>query len=566
MFRFLISTSALTLTASALLAADIPADSTIEAATLYPRGATLTRSATFDATAGQHRIIIDDLPLSFDPASLRIEGAGDAAFTILSVDHRVDRLPPEEDVKSPERLALEDEIEELEGDIRDLETQIATHRAAAEVAAKRIAFIDGLIEREAERMAEDVDAARAGTEIWTEALGVISTEMERALADQIAAEVRVGNVEREIEEVEETLEERRQALAALDLPPPPRSIATVTVATETDVQGILALSYRVNSAGWEPVYDLRLERGEENSLQLDRHARVYQQTGEDWSGIDMTLSTARPSGRMAAPDLPPYIIQIFSGFQERRKVGASLAPQAMLADRAERDLMVAEEAPAPEPVFVQQAEMQTEGETIVYRISNPVDVSGDGTVRQVGIDTSTFAVDLLARSTPVLDTNAYLYGAWENALGGPLLPGRAAIFREGGFVGQIRLPFIAAGDEAELPFGLLDSLVIARNTLEREDGDFGLIGTTNRRVERYEITARNVGLQSIPLVITDNMPVSENENVEVTPYARPKPTETDIDGKRGVQSWRIDLAPGADTRIEFGHTVTWPGDMQIILP
>ncbi|MEM1267693.1 MAG: DUF4139 domain-containing protein [Pseudomonadota bacterium] len=534
-------------------AADFTPESTLTSATLYPIGATLTRSAAVDLPAGRHRVILDDLPLELAPESLRVEGVGTTAFTILSVDHRIDRLPPDDPEISPERARLEAEIELLREQLIENDVAIRSETAWIEAAERRIDLVDALIRKQG--LGEQSALAVAD---WPTAFASIRAEAEAAIAARLAAEVSRERIQRSGDETREEIERLEAELDALELPPRPRSIATITLQADAATIAELAVSYRSDRAGWAPVYDLRLTRGEDDLLNLTRLARVHQETGENWEGVDLTLSTARPSANVAPPEVEERVLRPFVIGQAR---GASLTslearPEPMILPEAD----LSEPAPAPPPAraVAAQATFETRGQTVIYRITEPADVAGDGTVRQLTIDVREAEVDLVAHTAPAFDSAAYLVGEWQNTLGGPLLPGQAALFRDGTFVGETDLPFVAAGEIAELPFGREDGLLIERATLTREDGDFGLIGTSYRRVERFRITAENLSRRTVPLIVTDRAPVSENEDIRVTLSATPSPTDTDADGRRGVHRWRVDMMPGSVELIDFGYTITWP--------
>jgi hypothetical protein len=54
-------------------AAEIEAASTIDAVTVYPDGATVTRTLSVNLPCGDSIILVRDFPLGLDPASLRVQ-------------------------------------------------------------------------------------------------------------------------------------------------------------------------------------------------------------------------------------------------------------------------------------------------------------------------------------------------------------------------------------------------------------------------------------------------------------------------------------------------------------
>jgi N-terminal domain of unknown function (DUF4140) len=57
-----------------VLAADITAPSRIDAVTVYPGVATVTRVVEVEVPAGQHTLVVAGLPQALDPNSLRVDG------------------------------------------------------------------------------------------------------------------------------------------------------------------------------------------------------------------------------------------------------------------------------------------------------------------------------------------------------------------------------------------------------------------------------------------------------------------------------------------------------------
>ena len=71
-----------------LSAAELDVRSAIDAVTVYPDGATVTRLITVDLPAGDTTLIARDFPPRLDPASLRVEGESAAPLTIGAIDAR----------------------------------------------------------------------------------------------------------------------------------------------------------------------------------------------------------------------------------------------------------------------------------------------------------------------------------------------------------------------------------------------------------------------------------------------------------------------------------------------
>lgn len=548
----------------------IETSSTVARATVYPGAAAVTREAAFTALAGGHEIVLDDLPLRIEPDSLRVEGVGTAAYEITGIAYRrKSRLP--EPLPVAEREALEDEIRALEWERR---AQKDLANAAAERVRYMEAFREATLQTGPIRPYADGAAPAAprfldNVESWPEAWGMIARETVGANEDLAAAE-------RRLEDLDEQIAELRKQLADTQRPGPPRSVLTVSIEAPEAVSGELQITYLTREANWSPLYDLRLDRkdvGDGHALSVIRRAEVRQSTGEDWAGVKLSLSTARPSGRLAALK-PPLRQAVISADREEADMVGRAQGGAYLDDSAAkvrqsggeylRNLMPAQEAlteaPAPlEPVAAEQpsALSRYEGATVVFEIDTPLSLPGDGEVRQAFIGENTIDSDTLIRATPIVDEAAYLYAVYKNDAA-PLLPGRASLYRDGAYLGQHTLDYVAPGEKSALPFGPMESLVVKRSVKQRLSGEEGVFTTSNKERSRFILSAKNLGGESRTVTLFDALPYTETEEIDIDLISSLPPTERDVDGRRGALAWTFTLAPGAEKVIEFGYDISWP--------
>jgi len=112
-----------------LSAAELDVQSAVDAVTVYPDGATVTRLITVDLPQGDTTLIARDFPPGLDASSLRVEGETGARVTIGAIDARAPR--PERPPPAPE---LEQRSQALKDERAALEDQIG-----AEAARKRFA-------------------------------------------------------------------------------------------------------------------------------------------------------------------------------------------------------------------------------------------------------------------------------------------------------------------------------------------------------------------------------------------------------------------------------------------
>ncbi len=534
-------------------AVEIKTEAAVVAATLYPQGASVERSASFEVEAGRHSVLIGGMPADYRRESLRIEGAG--AFRILSIEERRAASRALEAQQSSPRRKIEDEIRKL----RDRRVFASN---AMEAAQRQLAYIEAMTKAQAQASATQDDTALVNASQWTAMWTSVGEGIKTALDTRNRAQI-------ELREIDEQMAGLRARLRDAGIERRLGPVLAVEIEAEAAVSGTLIARYQMNDANWAPVYDARLSLDDDPSVTLVRRARVRQGTGEDWTGIALTLSTARPGGRADAPD--PRLL--FARIEEAREEMA-FGQGGVLADQMMQKQMRAAPAMAPPPSPVADAApaqqimavAQLQGETVEYVIPGAVDISGSGEAKQVLIDERDGPVTLEVRSTPSLDTTAYLYAEFENAAEAPVLPGSASLYRDGVFVGTTMLARIAGGETTHLPFGSYDRIRITHAERERMEGEQGLIRSRQTERRRYVMSAENLGDKAMPVAIRDSMPYAENEDVEITLRADPKPDGKDVDDRKGALLWRFALKPGEKREIAHGYDVTYPTGVTLFLP
>ncbi len=65
----------------------------------------------------------------------------------------------------------------------------------------------------------------------------------------------------------------------------------------------------MNGATWTPSYNIRTDADRKN-VRVEYNASIVQTSGEDWTSVNMTLSTATPSLVAQAPKLDPLAIAL----------------------------------------------------------------------------------------------------------------------------------------------------------------------------------------------------------------------------------------------------------------
>lgn len=532
----------------ALQAETIEAPSQIVSVTVYPWGANVVRRIEFDATAGTHELIVPDMPMNTQADSLRVSAGN--GLKVGGVNLATGRLPAPEVAPPAEVKAAEAEVERLEDVIRGHDEAIAAIRLRVDAANEQWNFLRSLSEAKAQDAltSGDPEALRALTRIVGE---------ETLAARQAAhtAEVEARAAERAKKEDTEALEDARRALAALTTPPKDRAVLTLAVEATQAGSASVDVTTFTHQASWRPVYDMHLTRaGTAATLELERSVFVSQQSGEDWQGVDLTLSTARPSEQSTPSTIGPWLRRVFNPKEEGIAYRGSANMALTEADSYAGAPMAAEVA-AP---VAEAAAVVMQGATVTYRYGNPVNIRNGVEDLRLKLDAVSMTPDLKAVAVPSRDQTAFMVAELTNETGEIILPGNAQLYVDGAMVGSTALPLIANGVDAEIGFGPIDGIRLTRNVPDRSEGERGLLVSSNQRDEVAVLKIENLSGESWPLKVLDRVPYSEQDDLEIEYRATPSPSETDIDGKRGVLQWDFELDAGQSKEIRLEHSLQWP--------
>ncbi|MBL9046185.1 MAG: DUF4139 domain-containing protein [Tabrizicola sp.] len=530
-------------TALPALADTIPATSRITAVTVYPEGAKLTREVTFTVpAAGSHELLVTDLPSVDDLIVAQI--AGGEGLQVGAYNIRTDRLPPREDPLTPEQEAAKAKVEELEASEQAALLALDAVQAKIDAAEAQVRFLSSFSGGLPDGATPDTIKAMAAM-IGTETLAARETALE--------ARAEYWPVQKALIETQEALTKARDAYAAL--PSADMDYAALSVAVEAAGAGeqTVTITQYVGGAYWQPTYELNLTREGDDAISLKRAVLVTQYTGEDWSDVALTLSSSAPSLEASPSSLWPELRSI-----EPEMTGDDLARMEAVASPA----MIEEEVEiVAEKSGAIIAGAAIEGDTVVYNYPNPVTVATGVEDLRLSLDDISLAAVVKAVAVPRHDATAYFVASFVNPSDEPLLPGYAVLYREGVLVGSTNLGMIAPGVEAEVGFGAIETLRIKREMPLREGGETGVFTTGNELAESVIITVENTGDETWPVRLLDQVPYSEQSDLEIEYSASPEPTETDVDGQRGILAWDFDLAAGGKETLTLEHRLSWPEGM-----
>lgn len=539
-------------------AAETDLDSRIDRVTVYPDGAVVTRLGKATLLQGASQIVLRGLPATIDPASIRVEGKGDGAFSVGAVDVRItpgDAKPVLDKTVEDKLKALRDEKGQHEGRIAAIEAQRATIERFAQVGPDKLG----------------PDGKALPVSDWPAVFEAIGTALVKVQNDLRGERTKLADITAEIA----ALERARPQGAR---PGAPKRDVAIAVEAPQPVAAEFTVSYRVSGAQWVPGYEARLSTTTEKpALTLTRRAEIRQRTGEDWNDVALMLSTTRSAGGTGAPELQPMQVSFF----EPQIVAEARARAQALARKAERERAApaptlgnrAAEIAAPADALakpaiaadVAQAAIEAGPYQASFQVPGRATVSPDGTAKTVVLTERKAEPGLSARAVPELEQKAFLEARFNHDEEAPLLPGKVALHRDGTYVGMGRIGLVTPGDEVALGFGADDRIKVSYAPVKRRENEPRWLAQSRTDQREFRTVVKSLHAQSVKVTVLERIPFSENSaiTIETLTAQTTPPTEKQVGDKRGVSSWTFDLPPGGEKEIRLAYRIKWPGDREV---
>ncbi|QRN94881.1 DUF4139 domain-containing protein [Archangium violaceum] len=321
--------------------------SVLDAVTVHAEGALCTRLASVPSDNGRFpvQVRIAGLPLGLRTGSLRASVLkGPHGLRVRDIRPAFDvRLPPETDIPAAQR-ALEEAQEKL-----------AVVSAELERVQRDIAALQKLKPSFPPRKKEEPSEPReASLTAILSLAGFVDTELAALNARHFELERQQRDAMEEVELRRQRLEEGSSAVRGQRAQLFRAAVITLSDVGQTTEGAQLALEYAVQGARWVPGYDLRMPRTLDGGT-LRMRASIIQLTGEDWSNVRLSLSTAQLERRAEVPELkalrigrrqppparsgwrepPPGLDELFAGYDTARPSGPSSLPPSVKRERSE---------------------------------------------------------------------------------------------------------------------------------------------------------------------------------------------------------------------------------------
>lgn len=519
--------------------------SKVQKVTIFLNGAQVTRTASVSISPGTSTLVFENISPYIQEQSVQLHASGD--FTILSV--KTERNFMHEPAKQKDIADLQAREKALQAKI-DLENNLLAVNQEEEDMLLKNQVVSG------QNTSLDIAKLRQALDFQTERLtGIRRKKLE------------INSVISSLDSARQKYEQQINELQSYR--GGNTSNILVTVSSKTAQQSDFTLNYVTNGVNWYPTYDIKA-KDTKSPLSISYKANVMQQTGEDWRNIKLTLSTGNPSVNATKPELNPYYLNIAPLVT---KADAEVSAPPVLNEVVVTGYGVQRKTDirglsgkiegvnvmnSVGSVNVTQSEMQT---NVEFAIAEPYTIPSDGKQYMVEIKQADLNATYTYAVAPKLSTNVFLSASVTDWNKYSFLPGQANLFFEGTYIGKSYLNTNNTNDTLKLSLGIDKSIVVTR-TLQKELNQKQSIGSNQKDTRDWVIEVKNRKNQPVNLVVEDQVPVAQNSAIEVETQTL---SGAEIDTNTGKVTWKMELKPLDDKKLELKYQVKYPKNQMLAI-
>ena len=525
---------------------EIEVKSEINQVCVYPDSALVDRVAHLELANGAYKIIFSNIVSEVDENSLRVSVLGEASIRLFGAQVKKEYL---EEIPSERIRQLKEEIQKLEDRIKEIQN-------SKSLLLEKKKFLDSITLFSEGQIPQDLVTNIPAIGDLKNILNFLDTELKGYYSQGFNCDIETRNLKNKVSVLKKELSQISGAQKKLK-----RSIIAELEVLKSGIAD-LHISYLVNGAAWNPIYDARAGF-EKSEVELVSYGVIRQITGEDWLDVNCTLSTAKPRIGGNMPFVSPWTLKPYEPHVMTDKI--SEAPTSSYQKQAFR----AEEEIAGEGMVseVKYAIAVERGVAVSYQLPYKITVKADKSENKFSVSSQNLSAEFEYSTYPRVSPFAYLGSRVVNSKTLQLLAGRVNIFLEGDFVGTSHIDNIAPGEEFDLYLGIDENVKVKRELLEKKVDKTliaGIPSRTKKTTFKYKLTVENYKSKKIKIKLFEAMAVSEDDRIKTKiNEVSLEPDVKDWDDRKGIWLWELELEPQDKQEISYTFTVEHPRDMMV---
>lgn len=498
-------------------------------ADIYLSGAKICSESKVSLENGVHTLIVKNITNNLAEGTLRAKVSEGAH--IISVTPSVDYMAP---------ATLTTREQQLYDRQKELNRQLSLLNIDKETIKEESNLIVTLINNDSQK--------ESGANYTVAELENISkfyaSKISQLKKENYRLEQEIATVREELNKINAQLREEKSMKE--------RNTVQVELVVQVSRAGskVIELNYFVSGCGWTPQYDIKADN-KDQPIEVVYKASVWQSTGVDWDGTEVTLMTNQPAQDQNRPILSPVYVDVSVPYEERYYKESYNMRDAMQMNMLE--LSIEEEAIEEAPYYAPAISTDI---NIIYHIPGKQAISGNGKHKQLTMERKNIPVRFVYHTVPKLSEQVYLLAyipAWHSL---NLINGTAAIYLQEVFIGNIQINEYFTGEEYPLSFGVDNRISVKRNK-KQDFASEAKIGSEKKEKLVYELVVRNNLSTNIEVEILDQVPISKNKSVKVIPenFGNAAYTES-----IGLLKWTLPIPAGKSATTGFSYELRYPKD------
>lgn len=506
----------------------------ISKVSIFRDGARVSRVGRIRLGEGAQRITVEKITDLAQADSFRVKGKGPAKLSSIDVQQVTEVFEPSKDMKP-----LHEELKQLQKDYEETKDEIEFHNS-------RLTNMKSM----ASEFSNHFGLVYAANEGEITQLTEMDKKSSKLMLD---GQRTIRELEDKLQEISKKIEVLRANIGRISSEHRTEITNTVEisleVSEEADVE--LEITYQTQNAQWHPIYDVDLYPGKSR---LRRMALLYNRTKEDWSNVNLIVSTAtaRP---VEAIEATPYYVGVYNPAEEREKL--SLKPMRKARPLPSAAPMLAKEMAPPAPPPEIEEEFAEPTETVsgiaVYEIPKPVTIPSDNekhpiTLIEEELNSEAIHYWYAEGMAEVVAQDKVTNG--DNVI----LSGKVKVYAEGDYIGETSLLQISPRESFRIGTRIAYDVKAEKKLAHREVEKAGLTRGKLRRSYKYRLDIQSFSKHPVDIDIFDRIPHSLNPSIEV----KVDWEKTEVKGVNlGVAEWHRTIQPNQKTTVEYEYEVSW---------
>ncbi|WXG39974.1 MAG: mucoidy inhibitor MuiA family protein [Candidatus Freyarchaeum deiterrae] len=518
-------------------------DSEIDSVTVFRDGARVTRTASVTLESGTHVLSFEVLTPYIDTNSVRVKGLGKGALSNINVYPLWRELLPEGDL-----VSLLARKEELERQLREIQEEIQFYEG-------RVKQFSTLVDSFVATFPQFYSAGESTINTLTDLDSLTSEkilELKKIIREK---SMKLKDVSDELQVVTNNIQKysksKTEQVYVVDV--------TIDAAQRSEFK--VEMAYQTGGAAWTPVYDVNIENG--NAV-IRTNGAVGNRTREDWSNVQLTVSTATSKPAVVI-EPQPYYIDVYRPPQPVLSKSARGAGGMPASAPKRDDGIMAKEKDRGEPMEREEVMPEAQlAETFatpevalsgiqIYNVPGRVSIPADNASHPIVLTENTFPSERFYYWYSEAGSEVIAQDEITNGEG-VLLSGRMKVFASGDYMGESSIGLISPGEKFKLGARFTYDVKVEKKLVAREAEKGGITKGKLRNEYKYRLKLNNYSSDKSKIELVDRIPHSLSPEIEAKITSiKPQPDKQEL----GILRWKLELNPGEETEVSYEYNVEW---------